>query len=676
MVHGTKETLDHLLDVHRWGFDGGKTLLANPVVPGVQFNVGQLAVSAIASDHFPGAVNYVVEMGQRTLAFLWDLKTPPDPEDHPILRGLSLAFIAANTDTPQPTGHASSDQLVATIAKMIAERSPISIEGVVLVHYGGQEDPGGMLADPQQEARFLTKYPQFAGIVRYGQRGQKWRLSCDDGELLVQLVNKDHAYWWEKRDVGQLVGGNTSALITHIRDGDILTSVLIDAGFGTITGLLDLSAFSWSWPMEVLVTHGHIDHHAELMALSELWCKRYRPTRSSRAPSFPPPKPEVLRGYNLSDCESIVRKLQHRLSQITADPFFGRDAPVSPPKVIPLVSPEEIPLGTTKTKLIVANVNKPMNSTRDQHRALESKTFFNIEMSPDWTPTPETEIIARSSSILSPGSRGLPLISSGVMYQPEYHKVVMWSASGARDPDPAFLRDLAVVAQMLAERPEFPFIAAMNLEGSGASTPNHTHIHFLPITGSVISVVLENIAISDVLENIRPSDNPTLIGEITLRQITGPTWGFVLDVECPSSDSVEKGLLIARVIDVCVYRAVTLGSNHQFGFSLVLDSRQRSRIIVLVRSKELECPFSATAILDQIRCGLASKLRHSAEATWKWGWLECLGGLKLDQSRNHAKQITPVEWSLVFANLKPSATRRAEVLGRVAKALNWLQTAS
>jgi hypothetical protein len=276
VVHGTTETIEHLHLVHGWGFGDGKTLAPNSIATGQPFQVGQVSVSAIPSDHCRGAANFVFQLGEAKVSVLWDISTPPDPAVHSILLGSSLALIEANTDTPQPTGHVSSDELIGTIDRLIASAAPASFHGIALLHYGGAEDPGGMLADWQQEQRFLGKYPHLSGKVCYGKRGQKWALSSSEGELLVQLVNTGHAYWWEKRCFGQSVGGNTAALITHTRKGRVLANILVDCGFGTVSGLLDLSAFSWSWALQVVVSHLHLDHHAELQVLSELWCKRYK----------------------------------------------------------------------------------------------------------------------------------------------------------------------------------------------------------------------------------------------------------------------------------------------------------------------------------------------------------------------------------------------------------------
>lgn len=101
-----------------------------------------------------------------------------------------------------------------------------------------------------------------------------WEVISMPERVIYQQINKDHAYWTEKRRVGQIKGGHTAGLLTHIQDATIVTNVLFDAGLGTIEGLCDLEEFSWEWPLTVFITHGHIDHHAELMILAELWCKR------------------------------------------------------------------------------------------------------------------------------------------------------------------------------------------------------------------------------------------------------------------------------------------------------------------------------------------------------------------------------------------------------------------
>jgi len=96
---------------------------------------------------------------------------------------------------------------------------------------------------------------------------------------VYQQINKDHAYWPEKQLTGQTVGGHTAGLLTYFRDDVAIHSILFDAGLGTIQGLTELPLFAWQWPLDVFLTHGHPDHHLELMLFSEIWCKRSAPTR-------------------------------------------------------------------------------------------------------------------------------------------------------------------------------------------------------------------------------------------------------------------------------------------------------------------------------------------------------------------------------------------------------------
>jgi hypothetical protein len=95
------------------------------------------------------------------------------------------------------------------------------------------------------------------------------------GEVIYRQVNKDYAYWIEKRRIGQLKGGQVAGLLTHHVEGRVKQNILFDAGLGTIEGLADCcgDAF-WDEPLVIFITHGHIDHHAELMILSEIYCQR------------------------------------------------------------------------------------------------------------------------------------------------------------------------------------------------------------------------------------------------------------------------------------------------------------------------------------------------------------------------------------------------------------------
>lgn len=94
-------------------------------------------------------------------------------------------------------------------------------------------------------------------------------------KVVFRQLNKDYAYWTEKRRLGQERGGQVAGLLTHSRDGEVQLNVLFDAGMGTLEAIADFceDAF-WDQPLLIFITHGHVDHHGELMILSEIYCQR------------------------------------------------------------------------------------------------------------------------------------------------------------------------------------------------------------------------------------------------------------------------------------------------------------------------------------------------------------------------------------------------------------------
>ena len=94
-------------------------------------------------------------------------------------------------------------------------------------------------------------------------------------QITYRQLNKDYAYWTEKRRLGQTRGGQVSGLLTHRVADVVQQNILFDAGLGTLEAIADFcdDAF-WDEPLAIFITHGHIDHHAELMILSEIYCQR------------------------------------------------------------------------------------------------------------------------------------------------------------------------------------------------------------------------------------------------------------------------------------------------------------------------------------------------------------------------------------------------------------------
>ena len=94
-------------------------------------------------------------------------------------------------------------------------------------------------------------------------------------QAIYRQINKDYAYWIEKRRVGQEKGGQTAGLLSYIKDGVVCQNILFDCGLGTMEGLADCCDDSfWDEPLAICITHGHADHHLELMILAEIYCER------------------------------------------------------------------------------------------------------------------------------------------------------------------------------------------------------------------------------------------------------------------------------------------------------------------------------------------------------------------------------------------------------------------
>ena len=88
-------------------------------------------------------------------------------------------------------------------------------------------------------------------------------------------LNKDYAYWTEKRRLGQLKGGQVAGLLSRSENNQVKQNILFDCGLGTLEAIADFCPDSfWDEPLVIFITHGHIDHHAELMVLSEIYTQR------------------------------------------------------------------------------------------------------------------------------------------------------------------------------------------------------------------------------------------------------------------------------------------------------------------------------------------------------------------------------------------------------------------
>ena len=174
-------TIKYIRPVHAFGFSGGQTLAHVPISSQAPVTQGIFTIYAIDVDHFAGAVIYVVAFGHHKILIGWDMKTLPDPDQHPLLKNPSLALLEANTWTAlsQRTGHTSVEELVSTgfIPKLTVSLEGPERYGAYLVHFGGGEDPGGAITDSELEVRFRRSYPDLARTVGVARRSQNWRFT-------------------------------------------------------------------------------------------------------------------------------------------------------------------------------------------------------------------------------------------------------------------------------------------------------------------------------------------------------------------------------------------------------------------------------------------------------------------------------------------------------------------
>ena len=182
-VHCTDATQTHLYNTHRYGYTGGDTLVHEPIHPADLISIGPFTITALAVDHFAGAVIYVIDFGydgEHKIIVGWDMTALPSAEaDISAMRRPSLAVIEATTWTKSdpPTGHTSVEELVGTgfLTRLELANDPGQQKyGAYLVHYSGLEDAMGLLSDEALGLLFDLTYPELAPVVHMAQRGQTW----------------------------------------------------------------------------------------------------------------------------------------------------------------------------------------------------------------------------------------------------------------------------------------------------------------------------------------------------------------------------------------------------------------------------------------------------------------------------------------------------------------------
>lgn len=80
-------------------------------------------------------------------------------------------------------------------------------------------------------------------------------------------------------------GGHVCGLLSHSAKDGAIQNILFDCGLGALEAIADFCPDEfWDQPLAIFITHGHIDHHAELMVLSEIYCTRRDDLHQKRPP--------------------------------------------------------------------------------------------------------------------------------------------------------------------------------------------------------------------------------------------------------------------------------------------------------------------------------------------------------------------------------------------------------
>jgi hypothetical protein len=179
-VYCTSETYKHLARTHWFGYRGGNTLRHKRLTAARTRQLGIFSILPIATDHFGGAVWFVIRFGGHKVLVAWDITTPR------VTRAMvnpSLALIEATTfhAMVDETTHAGIEALVTSgmLAALELEYAPErSKYGAYFVHYSGWEDPEGILTEGELKQKFDTVYPTLAGVVRVAERCQHWEFDA------------------------------------------------------------------------------------------------------------------------------------------------------------------------------------------------------------------------------------------------------------------------------------------------------------------------------------------------------------------------------------------------------------------------------------------------------------------------------------------------------------------
>lgn len=230
-------------------------------------------------------------------------------------------------------------------------------------------------------------------------------------------------------------------------------------------------------------------------------------------------------------------------------------------------------------------------------------------------------------------------------------KVLMSAEACEPEPRKAHFEDIFHLLHQLGRR---DLMVMMNLVGSGASLPQQFHAQIYR-KQDPLRRLWGNFVIDDVdLETHQK----------VLRQIIGPLWGLELRLkpDLSPTDAAEQLFELTQHL--------RLRSQLQLSYNIYVDSAYPNVIRILYRENWKERPFYLREVQKITKkyssSDQARAIRASPNNQWRWGWLECIGGLPVrDNSFVDKTRFGPAFWKEVLEFMSLPLEYREALLSKL-----------
>ncbi|HUG71732.1 MAG TPA: hypothetical protein VMM76_28570 [Pirellulaceae bacterium] len=209
---------------------------------------------------------------------------------------------------------------------------------------------------------------------------------------------------------------------------------------------------------------------------------------------------------------------------------------------------------------------------------------------------------------------------SSVGIDQQRSKAIHYVKPGQAEPPVGMLADMLELSAMLDQR----FVTVVNFPFAGASVPQHAHTQILALRPAAGDLLLDH-SLQRLFANIEDTSEMSTARNIRFNEVSTPMWGFRLRFpEGPSP--AENGRTLGQILYRMRHR-----SQLRLSFNLYVPGGQSSEMIVVFRETSKERPFSLNRVWGLIAARAnevtADQIRNSDNGAWRWGWLECIGGL-------------------------------------------------